>query len=52
MRVYDKEPLSCNANSDQNVSFLIKSSYMELLFILYKPLVCLLNCNALKNRPK
>ena len=39
MGVYDKEPLSCNGDSDKNFSELVKRPYMELLFILNKYLI-------------
>ena len=52
MEVYDKEPLSCPGHSDQNIFLLVKKPFMELLFILYKPLARLLNCKAVNNHPK
>ena len=43
MGVYDKEPLSCNGQSDKNIFSLVKKPLIELLFISYKPLAYLLN---------
>ena len=52
MGVYQKEPLSCPDHTDKNIFELVKKPQMELLFMLYKPLVCLLNCKAVNNHPK
>ena len=52
MGVYDKEPLLCNDHSDKKISKLVKNPLIDFLFILYKPLVNLLNWKALKNHPK
>ena len=50
--MYDKEPLSCNGHSDENIPVFIKNHLMELLFILNKYLICLLSCKAVKNHAK
>ena len=49
---YDKKPLTCNDLSDKNDHKSVKKTYMELLFILNKPLVRLLNCKAVNSHPK
>ena len=52
MGLYDKESLSCNGHSDKNISELVKKPLTKFLFILYEPLVHLLNCKAVNNHPK
>ena len=45
MGVHNKT-LSINGHSDQNISQLVKKPWTEMLFILHKYLVHLLNCKA------
>ena len=49
MGVYNKIPLSCNGHSDENLSLLVKKPLMDLLFILCKHSVHILNCKAVNN---
>ena len=49
---YEKKPLTCNGQSDKSNYKSVKNPKMELLFILNKPLVRLLNCKAANRHPK